>query len=455
MCIRDRARSLYYSNDKCCESCGALIDSKVKSFLCEVSYMDLLSKNFSSIGNWLESVFSKIEFAQTCPYKRALEVFRQKVNYINEFNLSHLSPMTDMFSLDKVCRNKISFLSLLDYSLSGMLFILELPFSGFHSTELPSVMKLFKQIVKKDNFVIFSDNSFNFEDSSVSVVDLRESGIDSREIVSSDSGESERRDEVVELIVLSLECMSLDKTMSRNFSLTFNQWSNVCSKNPGAQTIFKQIAEILTDYFSDKSKETKVIVFDKIISTASKRSTVATLSGVAPALRKLYANTVEAKIEGVKASDFSSSKGNNARLDPSTLMSIRWKGFSFSEVLKLPISKCCDIFAHVPKIGERLVIMNQIGLGDLCLGQSAESLETYDMSLVKLVSELGSKHSSKNKRVFLLEDPFANLSEKECLSLFKVFHLLTQNFGTIVTFSNDPRIQDKTHYRLEFESFRV
>src|SRR5690606_30431344 len=143
----------------------------------------------------------------------------------------------------------------------------------------------------------------------------------------------------------------------------------------------------------------------------------ATYSGVWHQVRKLFAQTQDARVRGCQPGRFScnvkggrckacSSAGNpkihvqllpnvsapcevcpGARLTPDTL-DVHYKGKSIAEVLDMTIEEALDFFEPISAIRRHMQTLNDVGLGYVRLGQPATTLSGGEAQRVKLATEL-------------------------------------------------------------------
>ena len=189
------------------------------------------------------------------------------------------------------------------------------------------------------------------------------------------------------------------------------------------------------------------------------RSNPATYTGVYSEIRKLFSETVEAKIRGYKPGRFSfnvaggrceNCKGggmkliemnflpdvfvecevcNGKRFNRETL-EVRYKGKSISDVLEMSVSKSLDFFSSIPKIYNILKAIDSVGLGYITLGQSSTTLSGGESQRIKLASELSKKDTGKT--LYILDEPTTGLHFEDIRVLLNVLNQLVDKGNTIV-----------------------
>jgi excinuclease ABC subunit A len=173
-------------------------------------------------------------------------------------------------------------------------------------------------------------------------------------------------------------------------------------------------------------------------------------------IRKLYAQTEDARIHGWSASRFSfNTKGgrcetcqgqgmtrvemsflpdvktvcescNGARFNPETL-AVHYRGKSIGDVLAMSVDEAVAFFEHHPKVHHALQLLQDVGLGYLTLGQQSPTLSGGEAQRIKLVTELAK--ARPNARTFtatlyVLDEPTVGLHMADVEKLIRVLHRL-------------------------------
>ncbi|MEO6955412.1 MAG: excinuclease ABC subunit UvrA [Antricoccus sp.] len=204
----------------------------------------------------------------------------------------------------------------------------------------------------------------------------------------------------------------------------------------------------------------KVVGVDQSPIGRTPRSNPATYTGVFDHVRKLFAQTSEAKVRGYQPGRFSFNvKGGRcencqgdgtikiemnflpdvyvpcevckgARYNRETL-DVHYKGKTIAEVLDMPIEEGAEFFAAIPAIARHLDTLVDVGLGYVRLGQPAPTLSGGEAQRVKLASEL--QRRSTGRTVYVLDEPTTGLHFEDIRKLLHVIDgLVTKGNSVIV-----------------------
>ncbi|MFE5327098.1 excinuclease ABC subunit UvrA [Embleya sp. NPDC056575] len=208
----------------------------------------------------------------------------------------------------------------------------------------------------------------------------------------------------------------------------------------------------------------KVVHVDQGPIGRTPRSNPATYTGVFDHMRKLFAETTEAKVRGYLPGRFSFNvKGgrcencagdgtikiemnflpdvyvpcevcHGARYNRETL-EVHFKGKNISEVLDMPIEEALAFFEAVPAIARHLRTLNDVGLGYVRLGQPATTLSGGEAQRVKLASEL--QRRSSGKTVYVLDEPTTGLHFEDISRLLGVLTSLVDKGNTVIVIEHN------------------
>jgi len=194
------------------------------------------------------------------------------------------------------------------------------------------------------------------------------------------------------------------------------------------------------------------------------RSNPATYTGVFDDIRTLFTTTKEAKMYGYEKNRFSFNvKGgrceacrgdgvkkiemhflpdvyvpcevcNGTRYNRETL-NIKYKDKNIADVLDMRVSEALEFFENVPKIKNKLQVLEDVGLGYIKLGQSAPTLSGGEAERVKLAKELQRKATGKT--LFVLDEPTTGLHTHDIKRLLAILQKIVDNKDTVVVIEHN------------------
>ncbi|WP_402465656.1 excinuclease ABC subunit UvrA [Isoptericola aurantiacus] len=208
----------------------------------------------------------------------------------------------------------------------------------------------------------------------------------------------------------------------------------------------------------------KVVHVDQGPIGRTPRSNPATYTGVWDRVRKIFAETEEAKVRGYGPGRFSFNvKGgrceacsgdgtlkiemnflpdvyvpcevcHGARYNRETL-EVHFKGRTVADVLDMPIEEAAEFFAAFPAISRHLTTLVEVGLGYVRLGQPAPTLSGGEAQRVKLASELQKR--STGRTVYVLDEPTTGLHFEDIRKLLGVLQSLVDKGNTVLVIEHN------------------
>ena len=116
-----------------------------------------------------------------------------------------------------------------------------------------------------------------------------------------------------------------------------------------------------------------------------------------------------------------SCRGNRYR---SEVLDVTFKGLNVAEVLQLTVDEAIGFFVQNRRIGKILWFLQQVGLGYLQLGQSANTLSGGESQRLKIARELTSSATGKAHKLYILDEPTTGLSGEDIKQLLVVLSRL-------------------------------
>jgi len=208
----------------------------------------------------------------------------------------------------------------------------------------------------------------------------------------------------------------------------------------------------------------EVILVDQSPIGRTPRSNPVTYIKVYDAIRETFAATREAQARGLEPSHFSFNvpggrcevcqgdgtvtvemqfladvelvceecKGTRFKQQ---VLDVRYRGKNIHDVLNMTIREAITFFREVPRITNRLRVMDEVGLGYLRLGQSATTLSGGEAQRVKLAAHLSKRAGAR--MLYIFDEPTTGLHFDDINKLLAAFRALIEAGGSLLVIEHN------------------
>ncbi|MBP5364921.1 MAG: excinuclease ABC subunit UvrA [Bacteroidales bacterium] len=220
----------------------------------------------------------------------------------------------------------------------------------------------------------------------------------------------------------------------------------------------------------------KVVAVDQAPIGRTPRSNPATYTSLLDDIRKLFAETPEAKIRNYKIGRFSfnvaggrceTCKGAGVQVIEMNLLpdvmvecpdcrgkrynretlEVKYKGKSIGDILQMTINMAAEFFEHIPNIYQKLRTLQNVGLGYITLGQPSTTLSGGESQRVKLAAELAKKDTGRT--VYLLDEPTTGLHFEDIRILMDVINRIVDKGNTVIVIEHNLDVIKMSDYIID------
>lgn len=494
-----------------CRSCkGARINARARHLrLGSHSIADLCGKKPSEVKCILDSL-------SVADHRSALALplfseIRSRLQTLIDLGLDYLSLDRDCRTLSGGELQRVRLATVLGSSLAGVMYIFDEPSIGLHPDDNVKVLRKLRLLQEGGNSVLVIEHDPQSILACDAVLEVgpeggRQGGEvvfsgdlagflgDSKSITArhiSQHGEVEKAQERAATHFLHVGRASVNNLKEIDVRIPLRQLVSVIGvSGAGKSSLIKGVVE---ECFA-RGKETKGVVkiaegwvksdlaVDRVLRVdqkpigANSRSTPVSYLGVWDPIRKLFAQTLEAKGLGWSAKHFSYNAGDgrcpecsgqgtmklemsflpDARVTCSTcrgsrfrdeVREVKYLGLAIDEVLELTFDEARQVFANHRKIHQILNCACELGLGYLTLGQSATSLSGGESQRIKLVLELSKRTSGHT--LYLLDEPTTGLHLSDISRLIQALHRLVDAGASVIIVEHELEVVKQSDWIIE------
>lgn len=489
-----------YMSESNCEVCnGARLQEKILNVkINDKNIYEVSNMSISELRNFILNL--KLNKEQKSIAQLIVKEINDRLLFLENVGLDYLTLSRSASTLSGGEMQRIRLATQIGSRLSGVIYVLDEPSIGLHQKDNIKLINSLKEMRDIGNTLIVVEHDTEMMLNSDYLIDMGpEAGEKGGYIVSKGTPKEVMNDKnslTGKYLKGELKIMiPLNRRKSKKYitieGAKENNLKNITVKIPlgvftcvtgvsgsGKSTLIDEILykNLANKLYGNRTKPGKfksmkgLNNIDKVVYISqdpigrTPRSNPATYVGVFDEIRKVFANTKEAKLRGYTASRFSFNvKGGRCeactgdgvkkiemhflpdvyvpcdicggkRYNKETLQ-VKFKGLSISDVLNLRVDEALEIFKNIPKVYKGLKIMHDVGLGYIFLGQNALTLSGGEASRVKLAKELQKKPTGKS--VFILDEPSTGLHTHDIKKLLTILNTIVEHKDTVIVIEHN------------------
>ena len=509
-----RRWALQFLDKNECKSCnGSRLKKESRYFkiddknINDISTMDLIE-----LSKWFKELESKLSKKDHKISEEIIKEIKTRIDFLLDVGLEYLSLSRSSKSLSGGEAQRVRLATQVGSQLVGVLYILDEPSIGLHQKDNIKLINSLKTLRDSGNSIIVVEHDKEMILNADHIIDLGpNAGLKGGEIIYEGSPDKILKSRTltsdyltnrkqIEIPAKTRQGNGMKISLSgcrgnnlKNIDVSFPLGKMIAVTGVSGsgksslvnETLFPILNSIIYngvkkpleyDNIDGVNNIDKVVEVNQQQIGKTPRSNPATYTGVYSEIRKLFTETLEAKIRGYKPGRFSFNvtggrceecKGAGKtiiemnflpdvivdcefclgkRFNRETL-EIRYKGKSISDVLNMSVSEAYTFFSSIPKIANKLKTIEDVGLGYIRLGQSSTTLSGGESQRIKLASELSKKDTGKT--LYILDEPTTGLHFEDIRVLLNVLNKLVDKGNTIIIIEHNMDVIKQVDYIID------
>lgn len=479
------------------ESLACLIHGKGIHQLCALTVVDLLDE----IERWFFEGKRAVVAEEIMPH------IRTRLQFLKQVGLGYLELNREGNTLSDGEIQRIQLASQIGAKLSGILYILDEPSLGLHRQDIQHLHGVIQELKNLGNSVIIVEHEKSLIKQADYIVEIGPgAGVhggyitfqgnyndllqDSRSLtgqwLSGRLNFPLPQKRKIKKEKLKIHHANLHNLQNISLEIPLNCLVGFCGvSGSGKSTLVQEVIgeEVHKVLLSGSSsivqglgKIKRLVLSHKQNSSFSSRSIPATFIDVMTPLRNLFAETRLAKARGYTASRFSLNKRGGRceaceglgqvrvtmqfmpdifipcdvcqglRYNYETLQ-ITWENLNIAQTLNLSVEEAYEVFKYIPSIADKLLLLKDLGLEYLTLGQPFNTLSGGEIQRLRLVADLASV--SLEPTLYILDEPSSGLHFQDISKLVQILHRLIDQGHSVFVVEHHLSILQQADWLIE------
>lgn len=443
--------------------------------------------------NWLEQLRGSLSESEEQLVGGIIHDMLVRIRRIMEAGLGYMTLDRQIVTLSGGESQRLRLASILGSGLTGVLYILDEPTAGLHPKDTGGLIQVMKQLRDLGNTVLVIEHDEELMRAADHIIDIGPgagayggrvvgqgtleelmkqpdsvTGAYFREELEQPRRLPKRRKGIGRSLVIQKAALRNLKNVTASFPLGCLVSVTGVSGSGKSTLVFDLLAESGLNQLAPLGCETitgwehaagSLITVDQSPLSRMQRSNIATYTDVYTHLRNWYASSPEAKRRKLTAKHFSfntaggrceecqglgvvpihmhflpeievrctACKGRRFQDD---VLAVTHGGYSISDLLDMSIEESAAVLGGLPKIGDTLALLCEVGLGYLKWGQSLNTLSGGEGQRIKLAKHLGKR--SNQHIVYLLDEPTTGLHPGDVRRLLVLLNKLVDAGNTVI-----------------------